>query len=248
MVNTKTFLLILILINSSLFISSQAKDASINDSEKSIKIWRTTNNTNEVIAFPINSFTVSANTEKYINMLVNYPSQPDIAIAIDAENQNSDGDFSDIIRPLNNYTNFGKWETLVFPISGGLNGIEVNTLLIYPDLGIRNESAEQILNDSGSFGYIDEITLRNSNVLDAENFSNQNTTISPNPANNIIKIKTRNKISKILLFNNLGKEITNRLLPINKTEYNINRLPSGLYFIKLVDETGFTEIKKIIKR
>ena len=247
MMNNKTFFLILILIYNSLFFFGQDNSSSINNSDRSIKVWRTTENIEEVIAFPVNSFSVSQNTEKYIYMMVNYEAQPDIAIAVDAADENSDGNFDDIIRPIEPYTNFGEWQTLVFPISGGANGIDVNALLIYPDLGLQNESTEQILNDSGSFGYIDEIVLRDTNTLATENLTKDNTFIYPNPFDKTFKISSTNTIVKIALYNSLGKQVNN-LLETNTNEYNIDNLSKGLYFIKLTDDTGLVQIKKLIKK
>lgn len=238
------FFLILIVICNSFFVFGQ----DINNSNKSIKIWRTTDNIDEVIAFPINSFSVTQNTIKYIYMMVNYNSQPDIAIAIDATDENLNGNFANIIRPIKPYTNYGKWETLVFPISGGENGINVSRLLIYPDIGIKNKPSGQILNNSGNFGYIDEITLNDTNTLSTELLETDKILIFPNPSYHFFKINTTKKINKILLYNNLGKEVTPKIKKTNTNTYDIRNLSEGLYFIKIIDETGSVEIKKMIKK
>ncbi len=238
-------LLILFLFCNCFFLKAQQE----NTTNKSIKVWRTSTNADEVIAFSVNTFTVAKNTEKYIHMLVNYPAQPDIAISIDADNESENGDFSKIIRPLIPYTNFGKWETLVFPISGGENGIDVNALVIYPDLGLQNETTAQVLNNSGNFAYIDDIILHNTNTL-TTNVTAVHTDVFvfPNPTETIFTINSSKNINHISLYTNLGKEIKNNFVLAGKNRYDISHLSSGLYFLKLIASDGSMMIKKIIKK
>ncbi|WP_026776106.1 T9SS type A sorting domain-containing protein [Polaribacter sp. Hel_I_88] len=242
--------LILFLICSSVFVFGQNDNSSTNTSDKSLKVWRTTNNPEGLIAFPVTNFTIPQNTTMYIHMMVNYNKQPDIAIRIDAQNVNSDGTSATYIRPIAPYTSYNKWENLVFPISGGSTGKEVNTILIFPDLGIENQPAGQILNDTGNFGYIDEIILSQNTTLSTETIFNKNKDLSifPNPASGKIKISTEMTIVKILLYTSLGKEITKRIHKINTNEYDLTGLSSGIYFIKIIDENGSNYKRKIIKQ
>lgn len=246
----KNFLILLALFNS-LFVIGQDTSNSINSSDNSIKIWRSSTDTNAVIAIPVNSFSISQNTEKFIHIMVNYSSQPDIAISVDAADKNSDGNFENIIRPLNPYTNFGNWETLIFPVSGGENGIDVNTLLIYPDLGLENLPVGQILNTSsifGSFCYIDEIILKETNTLSTKNILVDNLSIYPNPSSKTFTISTLKNIKNIALYNNLGKEFTKNIHKLNNNTYDISTLSKGLYFVKILDDNGNVELRKLIKK
>lgn len=244
------FFFIALLICNSLIVNAQNQNTTENNTLKSLKIWRTSNNSEGVIGFPVTSFSIPANTTKYINMMVNYAAQPDIAIAIDAVNENSDGNLANIIRPLNSYTNFGEWETLVFPVSGGENGIQVNTLLIYPDLGIENKPVGQILNNSGVFGYIDEIVLKSQNTLSVEKIDRENNGILvyPNPTKSIFKISTEKEIKTLSIFTNLGKNVTKNIFKNNNKEYDISNLSTGLYFIKIIDNLGNITTKKLVKK
>ncbi|WP_158839517.1 SGNH/GDSL hydrolase family protein [Polaribacter sp. L3A8] len=131
-----------------------------NNTANCIRIGRTTNNWFELIAFPVaNEAIIPANTIKYITMAVNYPAEPDIAIRIDGDDENSNGSATVAIRPINKYTNFGNWQTLTFKINGGQNGAQIKAIVIFPDAGFENSPIKKILNNTDSFGYIDEIKL-----------------------------------------------------------------------------------------
>jgi lysophospholipase L1-like esterase len=140
-------------------IVSNPNKNEINGTENALRIGRTTTNWFELVAFPVTPYQVPANTTKYLHIAVNYPAQPDIAIRIDAEDENSSGSTNVAIRALNTYTDFGNWQTLIFPLEGGADGIEIKALLIFPDVGIQNSPSGRLLNNTDTFGYLDEIKV-----------------------------------------------------------------------------------------
>lgn len=212
-----------------------------NNSINSLKVWRTTNNINEVIVIPVTNFSVEKNSKKFINIMVNYNTQPDIAIStISGENLNH------IIRPLKTYSELGKWQTLVFQINGGTNGINVNTLYIFPDIGIKNILGKQVLNDSGSYGYIDEITLSETSTLSNKKITIDKVEIYPNPSSDYFIINSNKKTFKLQIFNSLGKNIRENHYKVDDNKYDISKLSSGLYFVKIIDQAGAFTIKKMI--
>lgn len=245
----KIFFNSIFLLYCSLFIYGQTNNTSINNTENCIKIWRTTDNADALITFSVDKFTIAPNTTRYIQMMVNYNTQPDIAIQIANENENSDTTFSSLIRPTEKYTNFGTWQTIVFPISAQANEIDVNTILIFPDLGIENEPTGQILNNFGKVGYIDEIILLENTTLSTDTaIYNNSISIQPNPVENILKIATERILINVSFYDSLGKEIIKNINKININEYDVSSLSSGLYFIKCVDENNVVETLKVIKQ
>jgi len=69
--------------------------------------------------------------------------------------------------------------------------------------------------------------------------------IYPNPANDILKIETNEKLLNIRLFDNLGRtQITNT---VNDNHINISSLKSGLYYLQIETLNGRQETHKIIK-
>lgn len=80
--------------------------------------------------------------------------------------------------------------------------------------------------------------------INDESFANQ-FIIYPNPANSFIKIETtKSSILEIKVIDFLGKEV----LVSNERNINIANLPSGIYLLKIQDETNKTAIKKFIKK
>ncbi|WP_299060017.1 T9SS type A sorting domain-containing protein [uncultured Polaribacter sp.] len=247
---TKKILFIIIsLFCCSVFIYGQ-NNSVINNSENSVKVWRTSNNADALISFSVDKFTIAPNTTRYIQMMVNYKAQPDIALQVANEKENSETIISTLIRPLEKYTNFNTWQTIVFPIIAQENEIEVNNILIFPDLGFENEPTGFILNDFGEVGYIDEIVLLEGVTLSssAENFKNNVISIQPNPVENMLKISTEKTLKEVYFYNFLGNQITKNINRITIKEYDLSSLSTGLYLIKCIDENNIIETLKIIKQ
>ena len=135
--------------------------AGLNTTANSGKIGRTSTNWYELIYFPA-SFTVPANTKRYVHILVKYDAQPDIAIRVDATTAGGDG--SADIRGMNSYSAVGQWQDIVFEINGGSTGKTIIQINYLADLGFNNNPAGQVLNNADKFGYIDEVIV-NDNPL-----------------------------------------------------------------------------------
>ena len=86
-----------------------------------------------------------------------------------------------------------------------------------------------------------------SNVIDFEE-NNQSISFYPNPAKNTLIIKTLGNFKDIYftLLNINGQEVMKQQITANKTEIDINKLTSGVYFVKLIADKTI-EVKKIIK-
>ncbi|MEI7502704.1 MAG: T9SS type A sorting domain-containing protein [Paludibacter sp.] len=114
-----------------------------------LKVGRTGANWWESVSFTAN-FSVPANTIKYVHILANYSLTPELSISID-------GGASHIMQ-YNTYSNFGKWQDIIFAIPGGTGGITVTSLRICDDRGVK-------LNNTTNFGYLDEIIINNNQAL-----------------------------------------------------------------------------------
>lgn len=73
--------------------------------------------------------------------------------------------------------------------------------------------------------------------------------ITPNPAENTLKIDANTTISQIVIYNELGQLVLSKKLNSTsaKTELNIAVLREGIYFVKITDENGNSTVKKVIK-
>jgi hypothetical protein len=70
--------------------------------------------------------------------------------------------------------------------------------------------------------------------------------VYPNPASNIVSIKSVVPIQSIKLINSIGQEATNVSMNINKDELYISNLATGLYFLNIATVDGVI-VKRIIK-
>jgi len=94
---------------------------------------------------------------------------------------------------------------------------------------------------------IDSIIFSANATLSADKevkFANE-LSIYPNPAANIINIKTQNTISKVLIFDVTGKNILKEN-NIKNNSLNISNLNSGIYFIKILDSNNYKTTRKLI--
>tara|TARA_R110000787_G_scaffold269018_3_gene375665 strand:+ start:4908 stop:6554 length:1647 start_codon:yes stop_codon:yes gene_type:complete len=83
-------------------------------------------------------------------------------------------------------------------------------------------------------------------TLTVDDFSKSKLTLYPNPISDILTIEVDEKIiiSSITVFNNLGNSIVKTQ---NTKQINLSNLSSGIYYIRLTNNTGESITKKIIK-
>lgn len=81
--------------------------------------------------------------------------------------------------------------------------------------------------------------------LSVKDFANLNFTTYPNPATNFININAKSNISNLKIYNNLGQIVKEET---NKTGADISELSSGIYMIKVTDESGNLGVNKFIKQ
>ena len=85
---------------------------------------------------------------------------------------------------------------------------------------------------------------KNGAVLSSEKFNNFEFSMSPNPVNNILTIKSGESIKKVEIFNLLGKRILTSL-NVNNT-IDVSSLSKSVYLLKLTSDRGIST-KKLIK-
>lgn len=118
---------------------------------------------------------------------------------------------------ISDYINFGH----IIPSSNGWDGV-----------------VTRFTEDSGIIHYPKSLSTDDVSI----NLSNYK--IHPNPTEDILYITSKSQISKLEIYNNIGQVV---LLELNKASIDISSLNTGLYFIKIKDEIGNSEIKKFIK-
>lgn len=71
--------------------------------------------------------------------------------------------------------------------------------------------------------------------------------IFPNPAIDYIELSQNDKVSQVVVFNLVGKEMR-RFDAGDGTRYNVSELPKGLYLVQLVDRTGQTIVTQRVSK
>lgn len=92
--------------------------------------------------------------------------------------------------------------------------------------------------------YVDSIVF--DNTLSTVDFGNTNNTISlyPNPTKEVLNISSFNNISKIEVYDLLGKKVASNN---NASDVNVAALGKGAYIVKVVQENGSVVAKQFIK-
>lgn len=232
-------------VTSNITIVANPFPGGLNSTATCAQVSRTTTNWYELFAFPVN-FTVSANTKKYVHMLVNYYAQPDIAIRYDGADENADGTAT--FRALNKYTDLGNWQDLVFEIDGGTSGSTVKAILVMPDLGFENTPAQLVLNNTDKLGYIDEILVSDSSTaLGVNDFhSNNLVAVYPNPTTDVLNVSNILPNSSIAINSIDGKNVYNSKSINDNLTLSTKGWSKGLYIVTIKNGSQKSSVKKFI--
>ncbi|MDN3723835.1 T9SS type A sorting domain-containing protein [Aequorivita sp. SDUM287046] len=88
------------------------------------------------------------------------------------------------------------------------------------------------------------IWFENKGPLSIEENTTNYFSIYPNPTNGVLNIKSATPLSEITVYNNHGQLL---FASEKNNQVDISTLSQGIYFVKIKDENGQTETKKVIK-
>ena len=93
---------------------------------------------------------------------------------------------------------------------------------------------------------IDNITITEGNGI--ENFSEDNVSIYPNPANNVVNVNATSNINTVEIFNMMGQKVA--AFDANDTNVQINTtsLNNGMYMMRITTENGVSNQKFTVAR
>ncbi|RFN57923.1 T9SS type A sorting domain-containing protein [Marixanthomonas ophiurae] len=77
-----------------------------------------------------------------------------------------------------------------------------------------------------------------------ENLANS-FSIYPNPTTGLLNVKSNSPISEIIIYNSIGQLL---ITFKEKNQVDISGLSEGIYFVKIINESGRTETKKVVKK
>lgn len=141
-------------------------------------------------------------------------------------------------------------------IAGESISIKGNTNLSIKPEGITNTINLKILSTPNQF--TTPISAKKSEEkkkgyaikkLDYENTSSgKEIAIYPNPSSSVFYISTNSTITRYKVVNQIGKTVLVNRPSDNNFEIDVQKYPSGIYFIQLQFDDGKTEMKKLIKK
>ena len=147
------------------------------------------------------------------------------------------------------YINFRTGWSFLFD-EGSYSGFQnlPNLTTVCLDSAYNQELIDFILAEAGH-----SVFFYNNETCDALSVDENNLgelIITPNPAENSIKIETNIQINQIEIYNELGQLVLSNTLTIStsQTDLDISALGQGLYFVKIANEDGNATIKKVIKK
>ncbi len=89
------------------------------------------------------------------------------------------------------------------------------------------------------------IWFENRGPLSIEESTTNHFSLYPNPTNGVLTINSTSAIFEISVYNNLGQLL---FISAEKNQVDISTLSEGIYFVKIKDQNGQVETKKVVKR
>ena len=139
------------------------------------------------------------------------------------------------------------WGTGTIEITGFQEGKirfgSSNLALTSTQLGlIKNMDAPTMLFGLDALGYLVDSTTLGTNDLE---FANNTISLYPNPAQEVLNVSSANSITKIEVYDLLGKKVASNN---NAKNVNVAALGKGVYVVKVVQENGSVVAKRFIKQ
>lgn len=196
-------------------------------------------NANSILNTP--PFFLTAGTTYKISFYAkkNWQAARDYSVSINHSKGNTSS-----AEPLNYIFSFGNTNIDYTKYSGLFTPTE--TRPYYFKIRATTMYLDPTLNLSSSAFIMDDFSVEIENSLNINETSKPKTTISPNPAKDIININSSNRILEIAILTSDARLIKTYKVNSKNTQINIADFPSGTYFINLKG-TKDTESHKIIK-
>ena len=106
--------------------------------------------------------------------------------------------------------------------------------------------ATQKIDNCESIRHLEVTVTLNTLNTNENNFNQNKSKISPNPAENYLTIHSKKIIKKAIIFNFSGQKIIEKTVNLNDT-IDVSMLSSGMYIIQLISESDTENIKFIKK-
>lgn len=188
----------------------------------------------------VNSVNAAANTHVHIIYKNNSATNNQIRFQF-----RSDGD---------NYVGFFGANSSINQSMGSFETLDIDLASTRPEwtgtaqdfqVALRNTANAGNVTDANGTLEIDRIVFDNNATLNIEQFNANEISIYPNPAVNFVTVKGLNTLSKVQLFDVLGKVVFEATELLND-QFSVEAFNSGVYLLKLTDENNSTITKRLI--
>jgi hypothetical protein len=120
------------------------------------------------------------------------------------------------------------------------------------NMGIPSNTYQIAIECETDYGYstlVDAVVVTGSNlsVNDAEKSSKVSIKYYPNPADNVLNFESKEKISEISVYNNVGQKMMDYKVDSDKGQINVSALLRGTYLVRAKTDSGTNTFKMIKK-
>ena len=171
-------------------------------------------------------------------------SSADGATNVFAEDLDNDGDMDVICATL-------QGNEVIYYLNDGFGNFNYQQILVSNFRTAISVTADDFNNDgkmdvlASSYALDQIIWFENRGPLGIEENTTNYFSIYPNPTNGVLNIKSATPLSEITVYNNLGQLL---FVSEKNNQVDISALSQGIYFVKIKDENGQTETKKVVKK
>lgn len=156
-----------------------------------------------------------------------------------------------LMAPLNFNANFGQdleWDAASQTMyMTAFNAVTFNAELRTVNLTTGETTFIDLLGN-GIDVQIPWASIQNPSTLGINDNQLSDSTVFPNPANDIITIKTQKNITSIQVINLQGQLVMKKVIPITNNKIDVSELSNGIYFLKLRDDNEQTDVIRFIKK
>lgn len=96
--------------------------------------------------------------------------------------------------------------------------------------------------------FIDDVTINGSMVTSVESVEANQTSVYPNPANNVINVTSVANMNSIEVYTIAGQKVANYTVNGTQAAINVNNLSNGMYIMQIASENGVSAQKFNVAR
>ncbi|MEH6537353.1 MAG: T9SS type A sorting domain-containing protein [Psychroserpens sp.] len=130
-------------------------------------------------------------------------------------------------------------------VTGAWVSIDVEIATNFSNNLTRDDLAQFLITSNLGVVYVDNIYFHKNTVLSTDEFSTANFKVYPNPTATNWTISGNSPITKVTVYDILGKKVSTLTSNQNEVEINTDTMSPGMYFAKIESDNGSKTVKLI---